>query len=211
MKMNKITVMYLFCFVISTTSCINGVTERQNQNAQKIRTFQDSTFYSISNATKNKELVESLILRDQRLDSFPDEIVEFKNLRFLDLSMNNFSSIPAGISELKNLEELVIAYSKINEVPNSIKGLKNLKRLVLLYSQVEVVDKGICDLIKLVSINLSFNQLNTLPDCICQLESLKELNILYRKGSKHISQDKYVYFKECLKHTKIAYEEIGVQ
>lgn len=201
-----------FCvLLLSTISCVNNTNQKETVRSNAIEMLKDSTFYSITNAVKNKKHVESLVLRDQKLEHFPIEIFELENLKYLDLSMNNFTDIPDGISQLKNLEELVIAYSKIIEVPNSIGGMRSLKKLVLLHSQVNFIDSSICNLENLESINLNYNQIRELPECICELQSLKELYILYKKGSDNIGQKKYQFFKKCLPNTRIAYKEIGVQ
>lgn len=93
----------------------------------------EKTFYvNLDKAKLKPDFVVELDLSDSKLDSFPMEILQFKNLKFLILSDNNISEIPSDINKLKKLVGLDISRN-----PISVEERNRLR--TLLSSRVEVV------------------------------------------------------------------------
>lgn len=91
-----------------------------------------STFYSLEEAKLKPDLVVELDLTNTKLKVFPDEILKFKNLKFLILSKNEISEIPNEINKLNKL----IGVDLSN---NPISDLEKNKIRKLLSNEVEIV------------------------------------------------------------------------
>jgi Leucine-rich repeat (LRR) protein len=61
-------------------------------------------FTNLQEALKNPDAVTKLVLRRQHLKSFPKEILQFKNLQYLDISKNSIAELPDSIDKLINLQ-----------------------------------------------------------------------------------------------------------
>lgn len=110
-------------------------------------------YTSLDEAIENKSDVCTLLLNSQELNHFPDEILEFSNLEYLDLSQNEIEMIPEGIKELSNLKTLIIDRNRFKTLPQELKNL-NLKKL-----------------------NISDNRYLREPVFIYKIKSLEELSM----------------------------------
>ncbi|MEI7741981.1 MAG: leucine-rich repeat domain-containing protein [bacterium] len=85
--------------------------------------------------------IEWLDLSDNNITgSFPSEIREFKNLKYLNASHNKMTGVPAEIGQLSALEELDLSYNKLTGLPLELGNLKNLKRLDLRGNEISPQD-----------------------------------------------------------------------
>lgn len=75
-------------------------------------------------AHQHPDSVEWLTLRDAELLQFPLEILEFRNLKYLDLSNNNISSLPEAIGQLQNLFYLDLSGNHISALPKAFSKIK---------------------------------------------------------------------------------------
>lgn len=137
----------------------------------------DSVFVytKLEDAIKEPEKVYNLDLSKQKLDSFPSEIFQFKNLRTLNLSRNKIKSIPKQIKELTYLRELNLSRNKIKEFIPEVCLLTNLKKLTLNQNFIEAIPSEIKNLKKLAYLDMWDNNLWIFPD---ELGELKE-NLKY--------------------------------
>jgi Leucine-rich repeat (LRR) protein len=138
-------------------------------------------FNNLSEAIQNKNCVEELTLREKGYKKIPSEIFDFKNLKSLDLSMNEFDSIPNEIGQLTKLEYLSIGYCNIKFVSPNIGKLKNLKNLGLLDNKLTSFPIGICDLYSIETIGLNLNPIYEVPECVLNLPNLKGLFLMEEK------------------------------
>ena len=88
------------------------------------------------------------------LSELPDSIGNFKNLKILVLTCNNFTILPQSICDLSMLEELHINNNKIESLPENINKLHNLHTL-----------------------NAHHNNLTTLPETIYGMHNLRILDM----------------------------------
>ncbi|XP_053693767.1 leucine-rich repeat-containing protein 58 [Sabethes cyaneus] len=124
---------------------------------------------------KTKKLVEDIetvLLNHNNLSVVPTSIVEFGNLRLLDLSNNNLAQIPAVITEQCQLTTLIV---KNNRLSNS-----SLPKTFL------ALNNGGCSGLK--ELNLSGNRFTHFPE---QVTELKALKYLYLGGNQitNVSKD----------------------
>lgn len=71
-------------------------------------------------------------LRDAKLKSFPDEVLELdRSVRTLDLTHNKLADIPEEISKFVNMQRLILAENIIERLPGNVGKLQSLKLLNL--------------------------------------------------------------------------------
>ncbi|SFC61124.1 leucine-rich repeat domain-containing protein [Flavobacterium phragmitis] len=92
-----------------------GLLNRNKEEKKKEKT----TFYSLDQAKLKSELVIELDLSKQQLKTFPEEILHFKNLKFLILSHNEISDIPNEINKLQKLVGLDLSNNPISDLERS--------------------------------------------------------------------------------------------
>lgn len=105
---------------------------------------------------KRADYYESMILQHNRLNTLPDSVAFFVNIKLLNLSGNNLTFIPDSILMLKNLTSLIAKNNRLEDdgIP------KNL---------------GICKTLR--EVNFSGNCLTRFPEQLLELDGLKFLYV----------------------------------
>lgn len=160
---------------------------------------------SIESGLKNKDLVVKLVLRKQKFKEFPLEILEFKNLQYLDLSKNSLKELPAEIATLSNLQYLIVNKNNLNILTPEIGKLKNLKVLYLNQNNLDALPPQIGDLEKLEYLDVWDNNLSIFPEELNKLKKLKYLDlraILINKQEQNriqslLPQTKIMFSPDC--------------
>lgn len=134
-------------------------------------------YTSLELALKNPEKVERLDLTKTRLDTFPAEIFQLKNLRELHLAKNKIPSIPPQIGQLQKLEILDVSRNKLTNIPVELFNCTHLKKLILNQNLIPFVPKEIARLQELEYLDLWSNELETLPHEISKCKRLKEVDL----------------------------------
>lgn len=88
----------------------------QNKEGKK---KEKTTFYDLQKAKLKPESVVELDLADTKLKEFPEEILKFKNLKFLTLSNNEISEIPNEINKLQFLIGINLSNNPISDQERS--------------------------------------------------------------------------------------------
>ncbi|XP_071056727.1 leucine-rich repeat-containing protein 58 [Onthophagus taurus] len=109
---------------------------------------------------------------------FPEQILVFKNLRYLYLGSNKICSVPNAISKLTNLRLLHIYNNLVESIPESIANLKHLKALRLHDNNLKTLPRDIVTLDNLLYLSLRDNPLvnRFISDMTHQPTSLMELS-----------------------------------
>lgn len=141
--------------------------------------YDDTThiYRSLKEASANPDKVFRLFLVKQKLDSFPEIIFSFKNLRELNLSKNRIKELPDNFGQLKNLRRLNLANNKLVHLPQSIGELKALVFLGLNRNVIEKLPATIGNLQNLEVLELWDNELDDVPNEIANLQNLKVLEL----------------------------------
>lgn len=140
----------------------------------------DSLFIytNLEQALKEPDKVYNLDLSKKKLDAFPNEVFQFKNLRSLILARNKIKSVPDNISDLKNLRVLNLSHNKLTDFNKNICDLPDLKKLILNQNSIESIPKEINQLTKLSFLDMWDNDLWSFPDELKDLENtLKEFDL----------------------------------
>jgi Leucine-rich repeat (LRR) protein len=138
-------------------------------------------FYKLNKALKHKEEVRILNLSNQKLDEFPEKILELKNLVILLLDSNQIEVIPDEIGELKDLVTLSFSYNNITDVPKTIQQLYQLKYLYFDNNKINQMSSELCRVSSLVELNLDNNNIEFIPPDIKQLGLLESFRISKNK------------------------------
>lgn len=151
------------------------ISEAQLLDSLTLDTMQG--FTSIQEAIKNPDAVIKLVLRKQHLKSFPKEILQFKNLQYLDISKNSIAELSDSIYLLSNLQYFACSKTGLQHLPKEIGKLNNLLYLNFNQNDLESLPPQIGNLEKLEMLDLWSNNFETYPSSLSGLKSLKVLDL----------------------------------
>lgn len=120
---------FLCIFFLAVLTVVIAGLLIKNKEADK---KQKSSFYALEEAKLKSDLVEELDLSNKQLNKFPDEILQFRNLKFLTLSHNDIHEIPNEINKLHKLIGLDLSHNPISDIERN-----RLRKL--LSKEVEIV------------------------------------------------------------------------
>lgn len=124
----------------------------------------------------NKDSVYSLKLKD-RLKEIPEEVFQFTNLQWLDLSKNRLKKISPKIGLLKKLKKLILERNKIESLPSEIGQLEDLRELIINRNELETLPDEIGNLKKLRYIDMWSNNITGLPPTMDEMFALQEVDL----------------------------------
>ena len=159
----------LFLFLILT--CVAFA------DAQPRYALEGKVYTNLKHALEEPDSVQIVRLRRKKLESFPTEVFQFKNLRELDLGNNRITEIPANVGELEKLEILNLERNKIKVVGKEIGQLRRLRYLDLGMNQIEALPHEIGKLINLEYLQIWGNEITAIPESVVKLESLRWLDM----------------------------------
>ncbi|MDH5402388.1 MAG: leucine-rich repeat domain-containing protein [Candidatus Heimdallarchaeota archaeon] len=108
-------------------------------------------------------------------------ILQFINLKRLNLSKNGLSSIPHDLKNLINLERIELSENNLNIIPNIVKKIPNLKQIYLDQNNIKELDNHLSELSLIEILNLRGNQIEYIPKEIENLTELKNLNLSFNQ------------------------------
>ncbi|KAI7746189.1 hypothetical protein M8C21_016267, partial [Ambrosia artemisiifolia] len=121
-------------------------------------------------------------LRDAKLKSFPDEVLELgKSVRTLDLTQNKLVDVPEEISKLMSIQRLILANNVIERLPMNIGKLQSIKFIILDGNRLTTFPDEVGQLVRLERLSISGNLLTSLPETLGSLRNLLLLNVSHNK------------------------------
>jgi Leucine-rich repeat (LRR) protein len=136
-----------------------------------------TAYVDLQEALKNPDAVIKLVLRKQHLKKFPNEILQFKNLQYLDLSKNSIDEFPDSIFVLQNLQYLACSKNGLKKLTPKIGQLQNLYYLNLNQNDLDALPKQIGNLENLKNLDLWSNNFDEFPPTLNGLTSLQVLDL----------------------------------
>jgi len=94
--------------------------------------------------SSNGEII-LLTLLNLGLSELPSEILNLKNLKYLNLYSNNLIELPTSFSDLKSLESLVLDNNQFSKVPNSLIDLPKLQNLYMRNNKISKIPIALTD------------------------------------------------------------------
>jgi leucine-rich repeat protein SHOC2 len=131
----------------------------------------------IIEAIKNPDAVIKLVLRKNHLKSFPKEILQFKNLQYLDISKNTISELPDSIGSLTQLQYFACSKTGLKSLPSQIGKLRHLKFLNINQNDLSALPPQIGNLESLEILDAWSNNFDEYPATLKNLKSLKVLDL----------------------------------
>jgi len=140
---------------------------------------QDSTrtYRNLEMALREPDKVVVLDLSRQKLDEFPMEILQFKNLKELYMSKTKLRVIPAEIGQLTELEIVDFSKNKLLALPSELFNCLKLKKIIANQNEINAIPKEISKLQELVYLDLWSNDLAVVPEEIKECKKLKEVDL----------------------------------
>ena len=119
--------------------------------------------------------LQTLGLRENRLESIPAAIGNLTALTRLRLQQNRLTRVPAVIGNLSYLSELSLQQNLLTRLPESIGNLTALTELYLQDNQLASIPESIGNLTGLTQLRLEQNRLASVPASIGKLTALTGL------------------------------------
>ncbi len=136
-----------------------------------------TAFTGIEEAMKHPQEVIKLELRRHHLKKFPEEILKFTNLQYLDLAKNNIEDVPHEIGELKNLQYLSLSKNNLQDLPVEIGQLTNLYYLNLNQNKIGTLPTTIGYLVNLKHLDMWSNEIEKFPEEMKNMKSLELIDL----------------------------------
>ncbi len=134
-------------------------------------------YVDLNQALKNPDRVIRLSLRKQKLKEFPKEILQFKNLQYLDISKNSIKELPPEIGDLKNLQYFSASKNDIEAFIPELGSLTNLRWLIMNQNEISLLPPQIGNLTKLEYLDMWSNNLDHFPEELKNLKKLKTFDL----------------------------------
>ena len=144
------------------------------------QTFPDEplkVFRSYGEGLQKPDSVFILDLSKQKRKFIPEEIRQFKNLRYLRLNKNDIRELPSWIGELRELRRLDLSNNRLTSLPPEIGSLKNLVYLGLNRNLIESLPPEIGNLTALEELELWDNEVDRIPEEVKHLHQLKVFDL----------------------------------
>lgn len=151
----------------------------------------------------NPDTVISLDLSKLKLDSVPEALGKFKNLRYLDLGKNKLTDLPAFFSDFQQLEVLILEKNRIEIFPLVICQLKALKHLNFNRNLIARVPECIEYASALEYIDFYDTPIRELPESFARLSNLKKVDFSGIRFSPSFQQK----WKTALPNVELIFEE----
>jgi Leucine-rich repeat (LRR) protein len=161
-----------FAFILVVLSSQFAAVRAQSVPSEPVKVYR-----SFGEGMLKPDSVLVLDLSKQKRKFVPEEVRNFKNLRYLRLSKNDIRELPAWIGELQELRRLDLSNNRLRSVPPEIGSLKHLVYLGLNRNLIETLPPEIGNLSALEELELWDNELDRVPDEVKHLHQLKVFDL----------------------------------
>ncbi|KAJ7973944.1 Leucine-rich repeat protein kinase family protein [Quillaja saponaria] len=127
----------------------------------------------------NSKVLERLVLSANNFTRIPDEILSFKNLTLIDLSVNQLrGSILDRIGELSKLETLILSSNNLSgKIPQTLSSITTLSRFAAYQNKFSgAIPSGITKFLR--NLDLSYNELSgSIPSDLLSHSNLQTVDL----------------------------------
>ncbi len=192
-------------FVLSLLGLIISFHSIAQSSSDSIVSVLHSTaaFTDLTMAKEDPSNVKKLVLKRKKIVEIPQEIFQFTELEYLDLSSNKITVIPKEISKLTKLKVLIVENNKIKELPEELFMLTGLLVISAGNNEIYYMSSKIKNLTKLIQLDLWSNNISEFPAEIGELTELKVLDL----RSIAMNADQQMDIRNLLPNTKVLFDE----
>jgi Leucine-rich repeat (LRR) protein len=165
---HQLLIIFLFCFTAHAVA---------QQSMLELESGKHKIFHSVAEGLVEPEAVIILNLRQTELKALPEEVSQFKNLRFINVMKNGISGLPEGLFDLPELREINARENKIDRLSSKCGQLKKMVFLDLSKNALTSLPPQLKGMEKLEMLNVSENKLTNLPRQTGKMKSLRTLNV----------------------------------
>ena len=160
--------------------CLRENKENQSNLIYSL-TLRGNYIESIPEQMNRLKLLQKLNISDNKIDFIHENSFrKLAKLKYLNLSNNRIVEVAEDIfNDLEQITELYVHYNQLKSLP-SIKSMENVRSLNFSNNKIEFLPE-FSKFQYLTDLNLSFNQLIELPRSIGLLEDLRILNLSYNR------------------------------
>jgi hypothetical protein len=162
----------IFVFFLAVFSLASLFGYSQTIPAEPVKVYR-----SFGEGLQKPDSVFILDLSKQKRKFIPEEVRQFKNLRYLRLSKNDLKELPPWIGDLQELRRLDLSNNRLRSLPPEIGSLKHLTYLGLNRNLIENLPPEIGNLVALEELELWDNELERVPDEVKHLHQLKVFDL----------------------------------
>jgi Leucine-rich repeat (LRR) protein len=167
---------FQFCFLLLLLSLTSKFSTAQLLDSLSLDTMRG--FQSIAEANKAPDKVIKLVIHHTKFAGVvPEDIKNYTNLQYLDLSKNHLKSLPSWIGDLKSLQMLILSKNSIDTLPATIGKLHNLKYFIMNRSSLNSIPPEIGELKQLIYLDLWGGNIDDFPIDLNKLTNLRVLDL----------------------------------
>lgn len=139
---------------------------------------QDYKIYSWEEVVDaNPDTIFAISFAKDKREAIPEGLMNFVQVRYLDLSKNRLVDLPDDFSKFQKLEVLNLGKNYFEIFPIELCSITTIKILQLYSNRIESVPECIQFLVNLEYLDLYNNPLSDLPIDLSTITSLKKLDI----------------------------------
>lgn len=153
--------------------------------------------------TEDPLSVYAIDLTKYKLDSIPEALEKFKNIKGLKLSKNNLTRLPSFFKSFDSLEFLYLNKNKFEVFPYQVFHLSQLKLLDISKNELSNIPEGIKSLRQLVYLDIWSNEIDGFPEELSELQQLEFFDARGRTYSPSFVES----WLEKLPNTTIKFEK----
>lgn len=163
---------------------------------------QNHLFTSLEEAlVVHPDSVYRLDLSRNQLKAVPVEIMQFKNLREIDLSKNKLTDLPENFV-FKNLAVVNLTKNKFEVFPTALCKNTGLTQLLMGKNKISELPECIGNLSELVILDVWFNTVSVIPASIVNLKKLRSFDLRGMNYSDEFQQE----WREKLPWVKLEFD-----
>jgi len=158
---------------------LKGPSPRIDLSKRNLEAIKDTDLGLDETKKTAEKRLQSLFLHQNRLSSFPTQLIEstaLHGLKVLYLNGNQIEEIPKDIGKLNLLVKLHLEDNLIKSVPNTIGDLRKLRKLYLNGNQLTSLPDTIASLLNLRTLHLHNNHIKVLTPFVA-ISNLKEMTL----------------------------------
>ena len=165
--------------------------------------IKERDYMSIEEARVNHpDSVFAIRMIKMKLTDFPEEILNYPNLRALDLTKNKLTKIPQNLNQLQKLEILTLSKNRLQIFPIVICSMPNLKSISLSNNIITNMPTCIQYLTQLEHLDIFNTQIDSFPSELALLKNLKTFDARGILFGREFQQT----LEERLSNTKIKFD-----